>query len=696
MASVKRKPPPSRPTGPAKKPKLAQKEAGRNGVKSTEVQPKLPTPSSSDSEISDSDGIDEISEASEDNVKMKNSTGPPPRKPVQHKPTSQYTAEADSAKTTVLNGKFIPSRDNSQAANNDIGTSSREAHAKQKALVQERRAAKPNADSIARGKKLWERLRRKSHVPKAERDELVKELFEIVTGHVREYVFKHDTVRIVQCALKYASPPQRHQMATELKGSYRELAESRYGKFLIAKMIVGDDEARDTIIPEFYGHVKRFMRHSEASWIMDDIYRTLATEQQKARLLREWYGPEFVVFSSGKETAAKDEVTADLSKILEMNPEKRGPIMQHLKEMTNQLVQKKTTGFTILHDAMLQYFLNTKPGSPEATEFLDMLRDDEGGDCLKNLAFTRSGSRLVCLAFAYGSSKDRRTLLKVFKTHIKLLASDVWGHQVLLAAYEVIDDTVMLSKAIFPELLSKDMTAEERQDELLGQVQHKYGRIPILYSLSNPPPKWLLVGDDVQILEELKAIRTITSKKNPETRRTELVQAISEPLLEVVASKAEVLVQTSFGCQFIAEVIFGATGDKDAALSSIAKLARMEDGPDLDTPGAGRLLKSLIQGGPFDPKLKQVQTVEPPLNFDNKLHQTLGKDFETVFCRWAFGANSFAVLAILESGTFEHRAALVGVLKQAVEAYDGDIEKNLESNAGLKLIHAHLYTKGSK
>src|SRR6185437_14880184 len=116
-------------------------------------------------------------------------------------------------------------------------------------------------------------------------------------------------------------------------------------------------------------------------------------------MLREWYGPEFVVFAKAK--GKSDNVPADLSEILAQNPEKRSPIMQHLKEMTNQLVQKKTTGFTILHDALLQYFLNCKPDSPEVTEFLDMLRDDEEGDCYKNLAFTKSGSRLVCLALAY-------------------------------------------------------------------------------------------------------------------------------------------------------------------------------------------------------------------------------------------------------------------------------------------------------
>lgn len=118
------------------------------------------------------------------------------------------------------------------------GQSSAEAHAAQRALAKERKAAKPNADIIGRSKKIWERLRRKSHVPNDERKALVAELFEIITGRVRDFVFKHDSVRVIQCALKYANMQQRKQIVTELRTDMRELAESKYGKFLVAKMVV--------------------------------------------------------------------------------------------------------------------------------------------------------------------------------------------------------------------------------------------------------------------------------------------------------------------------------------------------------------------------------------------------------------------------------------------------------------------------
>lgn len=515
-------------------------------------------------------------------------------------------------------------------------------------------------------------------MPKDERDQLVKELFEIISGRVTEFVFKHDSVRVIQCAVKYATPAQKKQIALELKGNYRELAESKYAKFLIAKMVTDDDEVRDAVVQEFYGHVKRLIRHPEASWIVDDIYRTIASKQQKAVMLREWYGPEFVVFAKapGHGKGESDNVTGDLSEILAQHPEKRNPIMQHLKELTNQLVQKKTTGFTILHDALLQYFLNCKPNSPEVTEFLEMLRDDEEGDCYKNLAFTKSGSRLVCLALAYGSSKDRRSILKFFKTHIKLLAADLYGHSVLLTAYDTIDDTVTSGKAIFPELLNKDLEGEAREQELMAQAEHLTARIPLLYLMSADAPKWLLTDDTAAIIKEVRELRTTTSKKDPETRRTELLKSISQPLLDLIASQAHFLVHSSFGCQFIAEVILGAIGDPQPALSSLAKIASDESeetAQALKSSAVGRMLKSLVQGGRFDKTTKSIVQAEQPLKFHGLLYDQINARGDEEIVNWANGPNSFVVVAMLEAPDFEKQQELLTRLAKNKSALDPEI-----------------------
>ena len=134
----------------------------------------------------------------------------------------------------------------------------------------------------------------------------------------------------------------------------------------------------------------------------------MASKEQKATLLREWYGLDFALKEMNKDAAP----TADLKEILAKEPSKRGPIMKSLGEMINSLIQKSMTGFTMLHDAMLQNFLCMEPGSEEFKEFIELVKGDEAGDLLKNLAFTPSGARLVCLFFAHGTPKDRKVFIK--------------------------------------------------------------------------------------------------------------------------------------------------------------------------------------------------------------------------------------------------------------------------------------------
>ncbi len=543
--------------------------------------------------------------------------------------------------------------------------SSKEAHARQKAVTLERKAAKPNADLIAQSKQLWERLRRKSHVPLAERKKLVAELFDIVTGRVKDFVFKHDSVRVVETALKYANIDQRKMIARELQGEYRSLAESKYAKFLVGKLLVHGDEAiRDMVIPELYGHVRHMMNHPEASWILDDIYRGVATPSQKARLLREWYGAEFAIFKTQEATSG----SADLKELLATHPEKRGPMMSSLHKLIDQLVQKKRTGFTILHDAMLQYFLNVQPGSEDATEFIERLKGDEEGDLLTNLCFTKSGARLVCLALSHGNARDRKQILKSIKTLIQTLAYDPSGHQVFLAVYDVIDDTVLVSKSVVAELTGKDLPFEAQTQALLASAVDRNARVALLYPFAGKS-KAILPAADLALLDEIHQIRLKTSKKIPEIRRQELVAALSPPLLSLISYNAEALVENSFGCQFVAEVLLNAAGDRGPASRAVAGLARTK--PQLfEAPAAGRMLKTLVVGGHFNAKTGSVDRAEPPLGFPDVLWGKIQDDIVA----WAVSDNSFVVLAMLEAEGFEGKEELKETLRRE--------RKRLEQAAG--------------
>ena len=529
-------------------------------------------------------------------------------------------------------------------------------------------------------------------MPLEERKKLIAELFDIITGRVKEFVFKHDSVRVIQTAIKYANLDQKRLIASELKGDYKNLAESKYAKFLVGKLLVhGDKEIRDMVVPEFYGNVRRMIKHPEASWILDDVYRGAASPSQKAALLREWYGAEFALFRSKGE----GEKSADLRELLAETPEKKKPIMRSLLDLINLLVQKKTTGFTMLHDAMLQYYLNLQQGSEEATEFIELLKSDEQGDLLKNLAFTKSGAHLVCLTFAYSSAKDRKLLLRPYKATLQMMAYDRYAHQVLLTAYDVVDDTVLTSKIIFPELLGKNPEGENQQQELLTSLNDIYARIPLLYLFAGRS-RAILPTDDLKLLDEIHHIRKATSKKDPETRRKELLLHISAPLLTLIKDRSKELVSTIYGCQFIAELLLNAQGDRQPAVEAIIGLTQADDETRdlLNTSAAGRMLKKLVQGGHYDPATQKVEVTEPSLKFHDQFYASIEGDV----IEWATSCNSFVVVGLLEAPGFSFIGALMkklerdrARLKEAAERGKKELRKEKtgksgKGNAGARIL----------
>lgn len=476
-------------------------------------------------------------------------------------------------------------------------------------------------------------------------------------------------MRAVQTAIKYSTPERKRQIAKELEGTYCQLAESRYAKFMIAKLLVQNDpEIRDLIIPEFYGRVRKLINHTEASWILDDIYRGMATKEQKAILLREWYGPEFRI----KELTKDIKPTADLKEILANEPSKRSPIMRSLLEMINSLIQKKLTGFTMLHDAMMQYFQATEPGTQEFTEFFEIIKGDEAGDLLKNLAFTPSGARLVCLLFAHGSAKDRKQLLKTYKDTFLMMSADAHAHVVILTAYDVIDDTKLTNKSIIPELIGEEANLVQNT---IATANHLTARTVFLYPYLGLS-KSLFAGDvsyTTDVLKEVHEIRKTTSKKDDHVRRQEIVAALAPSLLDAIAAAAFDLVSTPFGSQLVGEVLLGGPGDKEKALAAVAACAagdtsqeggEAEDGTRI-LPHASRmahtcrLLKSLIQGGRFDKEKKQVVQVDPPLEFANALYPVIQEQV----VEWATGPGAFVIVGLAEASDFSEQKAMMKTLK---------------------------------
>lgn len=420
----------------------------------------------------------------------------------------------------------------------------------------------------------------------------------MIKGNVKALVFKHDASRIVQTAVKRSTPAQKKAIAQELKGDYVNMAQSTYGRYLLVKlMFYGEQSTKSQIISEFYGHVRKLIRHREAAIVVEDVWQ-YATPKEQERLIREFYGVEFAIFKDQSELP-----TGKLRKILEKSPEKRSVIMKSLFELLKHLVEKKDAIiFSIVHRAMLEYISNASPGTSEVTEFLELVMEH-----LHEIPFTKPGASVVQYCLTHGTAKDRKAMLKTLKPIIGRLAEHESGYRVILSMYECVDDTTLVAKTVLPGI----------QPKIMDLTRHNVGRLSLLYPfvgrlrrVFHPPA--------IQALKDLDHIRETTSKKGLAQKQTELVKHLAPVFIDAIRENAMELVQDAFGSKFIYEVIFvvndpavGVPREKiDAALEAVAETAKgdpQEDGHVMQSLGAGRLFKLLVQGGPYDDASQSVK-----------------------------------------------------------------------------------------
>lgn len=143
-----------------------------------------------------------------------------------------------------------------------------------------------------------------------------------VTGNVKDIVFKHDASRIIQTIVKYGGQTERDRVAGELKGQYKELAQSKYSKvsvtaqasssysssepaskFLVTKLIRFCPTHRISILLELQPHVLKLLLHREASSVLADAFELYANAYERSILLRDFYGKEAALFSTNRGTA---------------------------------------------------------------------------------------------------------------------------------------------------------------------------------------------------------------------------------------------------------------------------------------------------------------------------------------------------------------------------------------------------------
>ncbi|RXW23535.1 hypothetical protein EST38_g2307 [Candolleomyces aberdarensis] len=530
----------------------------------------------------------------------------------------------------------------------------KESHKAQKALHEQRKAAKPHSDLLVEAKRVWS-LARAKNIPTAERQKHVKDLMSVIRGKVKDIVFKHDASRIVQTIVKYGGQKERDEVASELKGKFRELAQNKYSKFLVTKLIRFCPTHRQSMLLEFQPQVLRLLLHREATSVLADTFELYANAYERSILLREFYGKEATLFTlTTGSSEEKEKAKKGLAGIIEgVDVERKRRVLSSLKENLTTIFNNPDKGaitHAIVHRALWEY-LNALSGLPEEAEQEKLRREmfEICQDVLAEMVHTKDGSRVVRGFLAYGTAKDRKQILKVLKPHIERMCLDDEAQNVLFTALDVTDDTKLLSKSLVSEIV-------DAAPKLYTTVQ---GRRSLLY-LVIPRSRRHFTPAQIASLSETDPIRAKTSKKDTSSRESEVRKAASDGLVNWIKENAGILVRDPGASLVVGEVLLFAEGwePKSDAISTllgaISKPYPSDTDPHpIDLAHTSRLYKTLLQGGHFNRKTESVDKAEvgnwDTAKFAVRFVDTVGKEVVTAVCTKGERNGTFVVAELCEA-----------------------------------------------
>ncbi|XP_068091847.1 pumilio homolog 3 [Hyperolius riggenbachi] len=418
---------------------------------------------------------------------------------------------------------------------------------KKKELKQTRQSnEKNNYDIMAKSKQIWENIRRKD-CDATKRAKLMDELEKLLRGNVKSVAFAHDTTRVLQCYIKHGDERRRQEVFEELKEHIVDLSKSKYARNIVRKFLMyGTKSQVAEIIKSFKGQVKKLLRHTEASHIVEYAYNHKAILEQRNMLCEELYGNTFRFFKSAEHNS--------LDKVLEAQPHKKESILEEMKQILIPLAQKEAViKHSLVHKAFLDFFNHSTPKI--RSEMVEAIRE-----AVMYIIHTHDGARVGMHCIWHGTPKDRKVFTKTMKTFVEKVATGEFSHLVLLAMFDCIDDTKLLKQLIISVSIRF----------VPNIISDKYGRKVLLYLLSGRNSAHFLP----EIIEVLKqGDDNAHSKKDSSVRQRELLEAVSGPLLKYLEENIKDLVFQNAMCPLITNILLCALGDPQPAMSTIASIA---------------------------------------------------------------------------------------------------------------------------
>jgi pumilio family protein 6 len=475
------------------------------------------------------------------------------------------------AKTTTTTAPQPPQQQQRHTTTNNNG-SSRKRHQRR------------HAETVEEAKRLWNQLRVRGNTGERTR-QLMDQLMPLIAGKARQIALQHDASRVVQAALQFGGAAERRRILAELcrkpdgddptqaRCSFVELCKSQYAHFAVLKAVKychADADCANTIVRGLRGHVAVMAVHAVASRVVESVFTTFPAKET-AVLKQEFYGPHFALF------AATDTVGSGRMPTLETNlkaaPDKKDATIDFVRNLVNKGLEKQLNGFTYFQELLAEYMDYIASATDGSSKIRDMA--NTAADHAIHLLSSRSGTRVVCHLVTYGTAKHRKRVLKSVKGYAVsgLLHRD--AYLALIRLCQCTDDTVSVQKNLLHELIAPVPTSSSDPDKHRQKEQEEEETPLLQLALSDTASKLLLLllmdtQNDARrkkvldpyersillgsatVIEDGEEVPA--SKKDPEKRRTELLQYLKEPLINMCAEHADELLRSIPGSSVLREV----------------------------------------------------------------------------------------------------------------------------------------------
>jgi len=385
----------------------------------------------------------------------------------------------------------------------------KETREKQKKMKEFRRKTKhENVFELGvQAKKVWEEVRR-DDCEESKKEKLIVELHSLVKGNIKKLIFAHDTVRVVECLMALGTPDIRDKLFAEMKDDILEMTKSEYAHFFVIKMLKYGSKPQKAIIQKaFEGKVAKLMKNKTAGNVVEMVYNEVANGPQRISMMQEFLDHEFTVFKEPELRTVVD--------VIEKHPNRKSSCIKNLHQNVEILIRKGAYNHSLVHNVINNYLMVAD--QKHRAETIEQLRES-----LVHMVHSREGALAALRCVWHGTTKDRKAIVKSFKTFMQKTAQEEYGHMLLLGFFDCVDDTKLIGNAVIKELL-EDVT-------LLFQNKYAVRVLKYLFCGRNTV---YINKDLINILE--KGDGNEHSKKDQETRHKELLSTASSAVLKHIS-----------------------------------------------------------------------------------------------------------------------------------------------------------------